>query len=74
MDGVSPVWPGISPAHLDLEQKSGYLGSARETERHRLEREKFMIEVTDKANEMLGDYMKQNSLESAIRVYLAEGG
>jgi len=33
-----------------------------------------MIEVTDKANEMLGDYMKQNSLESAIRVYLAEGG
>jgi|GEM_PF-1166499 len=33
-----------------------------------------MIEVTDKAQEMLGDYMKKNSLESAIRVYLAEGG
>lgn len=33
-----------------------------------------MIEITPKAQEKLNDYMKQNSLESAIRVYLAQGG
>jgi len=33
-----------------------------------------MIEVTDKAQEKLGEHLKNNSIESAIRVYLAEGG
>ncbi|MFH1136973.1 MAG: IscA/HesB family protein [Pseudomonadota bacterium] len=33
-----------------------------------------MLEVTTKAQEQLGSYMKSNSLESPIRVYLAEGG
>lgn len=33
-----------------------------------------MIEVTTTAQEKLGEYLKKNSLESAIRVYLAEGG
>ncbi len=33
-----------------------------------------MIEITEKAQEKLGEYLKQNSLESAVRVYLAQGG
>lgn len=33
-----------------------------------------MIEVTAKAQEKLSEYLEQNSLDSAIRVYLAEGG
>ena len=33
-----------------------------------------MLEVTTTAQEQLGSYMKTNSLDSPIRVYLAEGG
>lgn len=33
-----------------------------------------MIEVTETAQEKLGDYIKKNSLGSSIRVYLAGGG
>lgn len=33
-----------------------------------------MFEVTEMAQEKLGEYMTQNSIESAIRVYLAQGG
>ena len=33
-----------------------------------------MIDVTAKAQEKLNDYMKNNSLDSAIRVHLAQGG
>ncbi len=33
-----------------------------------------MLEVTHKAQEKLSEYLKQNSLESAVRVYLSEGG
>lgn len=33
-----------------------------------------MINVTEKAHEKLSEYLKQNSLDSAIRVYLSQGG
>lgn len=33
-----------------------------------------MIVVTEKAQEKLSEYMKTNSLDSGIRVYLAQGG
>jgi Fe-S cluster assembly iron-binding protein IscA len=33
-----------------------------------------MIDVTTKAQEKISEYMKQNSLDSPIRVYLATGG
>ena len=33
-----------------------------------------MLQVTEKAHEKLSEYLKQNSLESAVRVYLAQGG
>jgi Fe-S cluster assembly iron-binding protein IscA len=33
-----------------------------------------MIEVTTKAQEKLGEYMKKNKMESPVRVYLAQGG
>ena len=33
-----------------------------------------MLDVTERAQEKLSEYMKQNSLESSIRVYLAQGG
>ena len=32
-----------------------------------------MIEITEQAQRKLGDYLKENSLDSAIRVYLSEG-
>jgi len=33
-----------------------------------------MIEVTEMAQQKLGEYLKSNALDSAIRVYLAQGG
>lgn len=33
-----------------------------------------MIEVTLSAQQKLSEYLKKNSLDSAIRVYLAQGG
>ena len=33
-----------------------------------------MITVTESAQEKLGEYLKQNSIDSAIRVYLSQGG
>lgn len=33
-----------------------------------------MIEVTEQAQLKLGDYLKENKIESAIRVYLTAGG
>ena len=33
-----------------------------------------MFEITERAQQKLGDYMKENSLDSAVRVYLAQGG
>ncbi len=33
-----------------------------------------MFEATDKAVEMLKDYLKQKNLESGIRILLAGGG
>ncbi len=33
-----------------------------------------MLEVTDKAIEMIKDYLKKNNLESALRVYMSPGG
>ena len=33
-----------------------------------------MITVTENAQEKLGEYLKQNSIDSAIRVYLSQGG
>ena len=33
-----------------------------------------MLEVTETAQLKLGEYLKQNSLDSAVRVYLAQGG
>ena len=33
-----------------------------------------MLQITETAQEKLSEYLKQNSLESAIRVYLAQGG
>jgi Fe-S cluster assembly iron-binding protein IscA len=33
-----------------------------------------MLEVTDKAIEMIKEYLKKNNLESALRVYMSPGG
>lgn len=33
-----------------------------------------MLEVTDKAIEMIKDYMGNNNIESALRVYMSSGG
>jgi len=33
-----------------------------------------MIEVARSAQEKLDEYLKQNSIDSAIRVYMAQGG
>ena len=33
-----------------------------------------MIEVAQSAQEKLDEYLKQNSIDSAIRVYMAQGG
>ena len=33
-----------------------------------------MFEVTESAQTKLSEYMKQNDLNSAVRVYLAQGG
>ena len=33
-----------------------------------------MIEVAQSAQEKLDEYLKQNSIYSAIRVYMAQGG
>ena len=32
-----------------------------------------MLQVTDLAQEKLGEYLKQNSVQSAVRVYMADG-
>jgi Fe-S cluster assembly iron-binding protein IscA len=33
-----------------------------------------MIEITPEAQTKLGEYFQQNNLDSAVRVYLAQGG
>ena len=33
-----------------------------------------MLEVTDKAVEMIKDYMKKNNMDSPLRVYMSPGG
>ncbi len=33
-----------------------------------------MLEVTDKAIEMIKDYLKNNNMDSALRVYMSPGG
>ena len=33
-----------------------------------------MLEVTDKAIEMIREYMSKNNIESALRVYMSPGG
>jgi len=39
------------------------------------EREEFkMVEVTDGAQKMLSEYMKEQNLTSPLRIYLASGG
>ncbi len=33
-----------------------------------------MLEVTDKAIEMIKDYLKKNNMDHALRVYMSPGG
>ncbi len=33
-----------------------------------------MLEVTDKAIEMIKDYLKKNNMDSPLRVYMSPGG
>ena len=33
-----------------------------------------MLEVTDKAIEMIKDYLEKNSMDSPLRVYMSPGG
>jgi Fe-S cluster assembly iron-binding protein IscA len=39
-----------------------------------LRKEEIMLEVTDKAIEMIKDYMKKNNVDYALRVYMSPGG
>lgn len=41
---------------------------------YRIDKEIIMIQVTEKANEMISSFLKDREDPSCIRIYLAQGG
>lgn len=39
-----------------------------------IDKEKIMLQITEKANEMIGSFLKDREDPSCIRIYLAQAG